>query len=77
MTKCVFLFCLQSMYHERQGVAVVPPTVPGAYLGIPEKGTMRKQKSIGMMLVSVCVCVCVSLYCVCCVYFCIREANYR
>ncbi|CAF92907.1 unnamed protein product [Tetraodon nigroviridis] len=42
---CVFL--LQSMYHDRQGVAVVPPTVPGAYLGIPEKGTMRKQKSIG------------------------------
>lgn len=35
------------MYHDRQGVAVVPPTVPGAYLGIPEKGTMRKQKSIG------------------------------
>lgn len=44
----------QSMYHERQGVAVVPPTVPGAYLGLPEKGTMRKQKSIGTMLVSVC-----------------------
>ncbi|XP_029701866.1 SH3 and multiple ankyrin repeat domains protein 2 isoform X3 [Takifugu rubripes] len=38
---------MNSMYHERQGVAVVPPTVPGAYLGIPEKGTMRKQKSIG------------------------------
>lgn len=36
---------LQSLY-ERQGVAVVPPTVPGPYLGIP-KGTMRKQKSIG------------------------------
>lgn len=41
------------MYHDRQGVAVVPPTVPGAYLGIPEKGTMRKQKSIGRMVVSV------------------------
>uniref|UniRef100_H3CEA4 SH3 and multiple ankyrin repeat domains 2 n=1 Tax=Tetraodon nigroviridis TaxID=99883 RepID=H3CEA4_TETNG len=38
---------MNSMYHDRQGVAVVPPTVPGAYLGIPEKGTMRKQKSIG------------------------------
>ncbi|XP_049339267.1 SH3 and multiple ankyrin repeat domains protein 2 [Astyanax mexicanus] len=39
-----------SMY-ERQGVAVVPPTVPGGpqggYLGIP-KGTMRRQKSIGI-----------------------------
>ncbi|XP_032417055.1 SH3 and multiple ankyrin repeat domains protein 2 isoform X3 [Xiphophorus hellerii] len=32
---------------DMNGVAVVPPTVPGAYLGIPEKGTMRKQKSIG------------------------------
>lgn len=71
------------MYHERQGVAVVPPTVPGAYLGIPEKGTMRKQKSIGITLVSLyvrvcgCVYVFVSLYCAYCVYFCIREANYR
>ncbi|MEQ2197460.1 SH3 and multiple ankyrin repeat domains protein 2, partial [Xenoophorus captivus] len=37
---------MNSMYHDRQGVAVVPPTVPGPYLGIPEKGTMRKQKSI-------------------------------
>uniref|UniRef100_A0A8B9KSE8 SH3 and multiple ankyrin repeat domains 2a n=1 Tax=Astyanax mexicanus TaxID=7994 RepID=A0A8B9KSE8_ASTMX len=41
---------LSSMY-ERQGVAVVPPTVPGGpqggYLGIP-KGTMRRQKSIGI-----------------------------
>uniref|UniRef100_A0A3Q2ZRB4 SH3 and multiple ankyrin repeat domains 2a n=1 Tax=Kryptolebias marmoratus TaxID=37003 RepID=A0A3Q2ZRB4_KRYMA len=37
----------QSMYHDRQGVAVVPPTVPGVYLGLPEKGIMRKQKSIG------------------------------
>lgn len=54
------------MYHERQGVAVVPPTVPGAYLGIPEKGTMRKQKSIGMMLVSVCVCVCLCTACIVC-----------
>uniref|UniRef100_A0A8D0A0S5 SH3 and multiple ankyrin repeat domains 2 n=1 Tax=Sander lucioperca TaxID=283035 RepID=A0A8D0A0S5_SANLU len=40
---CVFLgislthSCFQSMYHDRQGVAVVPPTVPGAFLGIPEK----------------------------------------
>lgn len=42
------------MYHDRQGVAVVPPTVPGAFLGIPEKGTMKKQKSIGMMYVSEC-----------------------
>ncbi|XP_056135310.1 SH3 and multiple ankyrin repeat domains protein 2-like [Lampris incognitus] len=38
---------VNSMYHERQGVAVVPPTVPGAFLGIPAKGTMKKQKSIG------------------------------
>ncbi|XP_039993661.1 SH3 and multiple ankyrin repeat domains protein 2-like [Xiphias gladius] len=38
---------MNSMYHDRQGVAVVPPTVPGAFLGIPEKGTMKKQKSIG------------------------------
>ncbi|XP_035381373.1 SH3 and multiple ankyrin repeat domains protein 2 isoform X1 [Electrophorus electricus] len=38
-----------SMY-ERQGVAVVPPTVPGGpqapYLGVP-KDPMRRQKSIG------------------------------
>ncbi|XP_076845255.1 SH3 and multiple ankyrin repeat domains protein 2-like [Brachyhypopomus gauderio] len=38
-----------SMY-ERQGVAVVPPTVPGGpqgpFLGLP-KDTMRRQKSIG------------------------------
>uniref|UniRef100_A0A3Q2G4J7 SH3 and multiple ankyrin repeat domains 2a n=1 Tax=Cyprinodon variegatus TaxID=28743 RepID=A0A3Q2G4J7_CYPVA len=48
---------MNSMYHDRQGVAVVPPTVPGAYLGIPEKGTMRKQKSIGRIPVEyVCVC---------------------
>ncbi|TSR87317.1 SH3 and multiple ankyrin repeat domains protein 2 [Bagarius yarrelli] len=37
--------------YERQGVAVVSPTVPsgqqGAYLGIP-KGTMKRQKSIGI-----------------------------
>lgn len=43
------LFPLQSLY-DRQGVAVVPPTVPGSarggYLGVP-KGTMRRQKSIG------------------------------
>uniref|UniRef100_A0A3Q3A448 SH3 and multiple ankyrin repeat domains 2a n=1 Tax=Kryptolebias marmoratus TaxID=37003 RepID=A0A3Q3A448_KRYMA len=38
---------MNSMYHDRQGVAVVPPTVPGVYLGLPEKGIMRKQKSIG------------------------------
>ncbi|XP_029932113.1 SH3 and multiple ankyrin repeat domains protein 2 isoform X1 [Myripristis murdjan] len=38
---------MNSMYHDRQGVAVVPPTVPGAFLGIPAKGTMKKQKSIG------------------------------
>ncbi|XP_031425313.1 SH3 and multiple ankyrin repeat domains protein 2 isoform X5 [Clupea harengus] len=35
-----------SMYGG-QGVAVVPPTVPGPYLGVP-RGTMRKQKSIGI-----------------------------
>lgn len=39
------------MYHDRQGVAVVPPTVPGAFLGIPEKGTIKKQKSIGTMFI--------------------------
>ncbi|XP_077569311.1 SH3 and multiple ankyrin repeat domains protein 2-like [Stigmatopora nigra] len=38
---------LNSMYHDRQGVAVVPPTVPGALLGLPEKSMLRKQKSIG------------------------------
>ncbi|XP_061521330.1 SH3 and multiple ankyrin repeat domains protein 2-like isoform X1 [Phycodurus eques] len=38
---------LNSMYHDRQGVAVVPPTVPGAFLGLPEKSMLRKQKSIG------------------------------
>lgn len=51
------------MYHDRQGVAVVPPTVPGVFLGLPEKGTLRKQKSIGMMYMQlVCVLkdVCVS-----------------
>ncbi|XP_053356416.1 SH3 and multiple ankyrin repeat domains protein 2-like [Clarias gariepinus] len=40
-----------SAMFERQGVAVVPPTVPGgpqgAYLGVP-KGTMKRQKSIGI-----------------------------
>lgn len=44
------------MYHDRQGVAVVPPTVPGAFLGLPEKGMLRKQKSIGMTTLK-CVCV--------------------
>ncbi|XP_061671634.1 SH3 and multiple ankyrin repeat domains protein 2b isoform X3 [Syngnathoides biaculeatus] len=38
---------LNSMYHDRQGVAVVPPTVPGAFLGLPEKSMLKKQKSIG------------------------------
>ncbi|XP_055085791.1 SH3 and multiple ankyrin repeat domains protein 2b [Periophthalmus magnuspinnatus] len=36
---------MNSLYHDRQGVAVVPPTVPGAFLGLPEKSTMKKQKS--------------------------------
>ncbi|XP_073514899.1 SH3 and multiple ankyrin repeat domains protein 2 isoform X3 [Phyllobates terribilis] len=39
-----------SMY-DRQGIAVIPPTVPGIphgpFLGIP-RGTMRRQKSIGI-----------------------------
>ncbi|XP_075423724.1 SH3 and multiple ankyrin repeat domains protein 2 isoform X4 [Ascaphus truei] len=39
-----------SMY-DRQGIAVMPPTVPGStqgpFLGIP-RGTMRRQKSIGI-----------------------------
>ncbi|XP_075873623.1 SH3 and multiple ankyrin repeat domains protein 2-like isoform X2 [Nelusetta ayraudi] len=38
---------INSLYHDRQGVAVVPPTVPGTFLGLPEKGTLKKQKSIG------------------------------
>uniref|UniRef100_A0A3P9HGR6 SH3 and multiple ankyrin repeat domains 2a n=1 Tax=Oryzias latipes TaxID=8090 RepID=A0A3P9HGR6_ORYLA len=38
---------MNSLYHDRQGVPVVPPTVPGAFLGLPEKGTIKKQKSIG------------------------------
>uniref|UniRef100_A0A8B9KR64 SH3 and multiple ankyrin repeat domains 2a n=1 Tax=Astyanax mexicanus TaxID=7994 RepID=A0A8B9KR64_ASTMX len=46
-----FFFHTSSSMYERQGVAVVPPTVPGGpqggYLGIP-KGTMRRQKSIGI-----------------------------
>uniref|UniRef100_A0A8C9TX01 SH3 and multiple ankyrin repeat domains protein 3 n=1 Tax=Scleropages formosus TaxID=113540 RepID=A0A8C9TX01_SCLFO len=37
--------------YDRQGVAAVPPTVPGSprgsYLGVP-KGTMKRQKSIGI-----------------------------
>ncbi|MBN3311484.1 SHAN2 protein, partial [Atractosteus spatula] len=41
---------MNSMY-DRQGVPVMPPTVPGsprsAYLGVP-RGTMRRQKSIGI-----------------------------
>lgn len=41
-----YISILQAMY-ERQGVAVVPPTVPsGPLLGI-QKGTMKRQKSIG------------------------------
>ncbi|NXP53293.1 SHAN2 protein, partial [Heliornis fulica] len=43
---------MNSMY-ERQGIAVMTPTVPGSpqgpFLGIP-RGTMRRQKSIGKML---------------------------
>uniref|UniRef100_A0A8C2WRR6 SH3 and multiple ankyrin repeat domains 2a n=1 Tax=Cyclopterus lumpus TaxID=8103 RepID=A0A8C2WRR6_CYCLU len=39
---------INSMYHDRQGVAALPPTVPGAFLGLPEKGTLKKQKSIGV-----------------------------
>jgi len=39
--------------YERQGIAVMTPTVPGSpqgpFLGIP-RGTMRRQKSIGKML---------------------------
>ncbi|KAE8606555.1 hypothetical protein XENTR_v10010777 [Xenopus tropicalis] len=39
-----------SMY-DRQGIAVIPPTAPGShqgpFLGIP-RGTMRRQKSIGI-----------------------------
>ncbi|XP_060695129.1 SH3 and multiple ankyrin repeat domains protein 2-like isoform X3 [Hemiscyllium ocellatum] len=38
--------------YDRQGIAVIPPTVPGShnspYLEIP-RGTMRRQKSIGML----------------------------
>ncbi|RXM28857.1 SH3 and multiple ankyrin repeat domains protein 2 [Acipenser ruthenus] len=41
---------MNSMY-DRQGIAVVPPTVPGSprspFLGVP-RGTMRRQKSIGI-----------------------------
>ncbi|NXH87003.1 SHAN2 protein, partial [Edolisoma coerulescens] len=46
---------MNSMY-ERQGIAVMTPTVPGSpqgpFLGIP-RGTMRRQKSIGKMPVFV------------------------
>ncbi|XP_037346941.2 SH3 and multiple ankyrin repeat domains protein 2-like isoform X2 [Pungitius pungitius] len=38
---------INALYHDRQGVAVAPPTVPGAFLGLPEKSTLKKQKSIG------------------------------
>ncbi|XP_070617558.1 SH3 and multiple ankyrin repeat domains protein 2 isoform X3 [Erythrolamprus reginae] len=41
---------MNSMY-ERQGIAVMPPTVPGGpqgpFLGVP-RGTVRRQKSIGV-----------------------------
>ncbi|KAM6466693.1 SH3 and multiple ankyrin repeat domains protein 2 isoform 3-T3 [Liasis olivaceus] len=41
---------MNSMY-ERQGIAVMPPTVPGSpqgpFLGVP-RGTVRRQKSIGI-----------------------------
>ncbi|KAM5138802.1 SH3 and multiple ankyrin repeat domains protein 2 isoform 1-T1 [Mantella aurantiaca] len=37
--------------YDRQGIAVIPPTVPGSphgpFLGVP-RGTMRRQKSIGI-----------------------------
>ncbi|KAK9542187.1 hypothetical protein VZT92_000070 [Zoarces viviparus] len=46
-SRCLVTADMNSMYHDRQGVAVVPPTVPGAFLGLPEKGTLKKQKSIG------------------------------
>lgn len=49
MIQNTYITILQAMY-ERQGVAVVPPTLPsgpqGAYLDIP-KGAMKRQKSIG------------------------------
>lgn len=39
--------------YERQGIAVMPPTVPGSsqgpFLGVP-RGTVRRQKSIGKIL---------------------------
>ncbi|XP_061102968.1 SH3 and multiple ankyrin repeat domains protein 2-like [Conger conger] len=50
---------MNSLY-DRQGVAVVPPTVPGSarggYLGVP-KGTMRRQKSIGNVSVTFISCI--------------------
>uniref|UniRef100_G3Q090 SH3 and multiple ankyrin repeat domains 2 n=1 Tax=Gasterosteus aculeatus aculeatus TaxID=481459 RepID=G3Q090_GASAC len=47
---------MNALYHDRQGVAVAPPTVPGAFLGLPEKGTLKKQKSIGRTRVTLSVC---------------------
>lgn len=48
-THLTWFSCLQSVY-ERQGIAVMTPTVPGSpkgpFLGLP-RGTMRRQKSIG------------------------------
>uniref|UniRef100_A0AAQ4NWN3 SH3 and multiple ankyrin repeat domains 2 n=1 Tax=Gasterosteus aculeatus aculeatus TaxID=481459 RepID=A0AAQ4NWN3_GASAC len=48
---------MNALYHDRQGVAVAPPTVPGAFLGLPEKGTLKKQKSIGRTRVTLSVCI--------------------
>ena len=65
----------QSLYHDRQGVAVAPPTVPGGLLGVPAKGTIKKQKSIGMMsTVRVCLRACLRA-CVCLLH-CAKPLGY-
>ncbi|XP_061077965.1 SH3 and multiple ankyrin repeat domains protein 2-like isoform X2 [Conger conger] len=51
-SRCLGTSTETNSLYERQGVAVVTPTVPGtpaggSYLGVP-KGTMRRQKSIGI-----------------------------
>ncbi|XP_059927190.1 LOW QUALITY PROTEIN: SH3 and multiple ankyrin repeat domains protein 2-like [Gadus macrocephalus] len=46
-SRCLVTSEMNSLYHDRQGVAVAPPTVPGGLLGVPAKSTIKKQKSIG------------------------------
>ncbi|KAK1159675.1 SH3 and multiple ankyrin repeat domains protein 2-like [Acipenser oxyrinchus oxyrinchus] len=50
-SRCFTAVTDMNSMHDRQGIAVMPPTVPGSprspFLGVP-RGTMHRQKSIGI-----------------------------